>query len=112
MKKLILLAALVSQTACSTLGESYQLGATMGGVAGAAAAYAAHSRDGEKPELENLAAGAAIGVALGLITSHFTHKKVEEDRQTYKMDQMEVHFGDLPPSPFIMPKFKPTKGSR
>ena len=90
MKKLILLAAMASQTACSTLGESYQLGATMGGVAGAAAAYAAHSRDGEKPELENLAAGAAIGVALGLITSHFTHKKVEEDRNPHLKPVIDV----------------------
>lgn len=91
-------------TSCSTLNESVQLGAGMGALAGAAATYAAESSRVKNPAFENVAVGAGVGLAIGAITSYFVHKQVDEQRQAFFSDQTEMHFGDLPPSPFIVPK--------
>ena len=99
-------------TSCATMNDSLQLGAGMGAVAGGAATYAGYSAGGKSPELGTVALGAGIGAALGMITSYFTHKKVEEQRQSYLSDQTEMHFGDLPPSPFIVPRTNPKKGAK
>lgn len=96
--------------ACSTMNESLQLGAGMGALSGAAATYAAESSTGNRPSTDNIATGAAIGIGLGLITSYFAHRSVEDQRKSQLSDQTEMYFGDLPPSPFIVPKMK--KGGR
>ncbi len=112
MKKTFFLAALMLQPACSTLNDSLKLGAGIGTLTGAAAAYTGHASTGQQPSLETVATGAGIGLALGLLTSHIVHKSVEDDRQSYQYDQTEMHFGDLPPSPFIMPTRAPKKGGK
>jgi len=93
------------------MNESLQLGAGMGAATGAAASYAGHRSTGQSPSFENVALGAGIGIGVGLLTSYFTHKQVEEDRELYRSNQTEMHFGDLPPSPFLTPNFN-TKGSK
>ncbi len=108
--KLILYAFLLNTAACSTLNDSLKLGAGVGAASGAAATYSAYSSNGSSPSFENVAIGAGIGMGLGLLTSYIVHKQVEEDRQSNQFQQTEMHFGDLPPSPFIMPK--PKKGGR
>ena len=97
---------------CATLDDSLQLGAGLGAASGVAATYAGHSATGKSPSFETVAAGAGIGLGLGLITSYFTHKKIAEDRLASQSDQVEMHFGDLPPSPFIFPKINSKKGAR
>ena len=104
MKRRFLMAAMLFVSGCSTMSDSLKLGAGLGALTGAAAVHAAHTSTGQQPSLETLAAGAGIGLALGLITSRVVHKSVEDERQAYQMEQVEMHFGDLPPSPFIMPK--------
>lgn len=99
-------------TSCATMNESLQLGAGLGAMSGAAATYAAERSTGHEPPFENVALGAGIGLAVGLITSHIVHRSVEERRQSFQADQTEMHFGDLPPSPFIVPKMTPKKGER
>jgi hypothetical protein len=84
----------------------------MGALSGAAATYAAHASTGAEPSFENVALGAGIGLGVGLLTSYITHRQVEDDRQSYLSQQTEMHFGDLPPSPFITPKMTPKKGGR
>ncbi len=101
---------LLSTTSCTTLNESLQLGASTGILAGAAATYSAHSSTGRNPTLENVGMGAAIGLGLGLLTSYLIHGKVEENRQS-QSTLPEIYFGDLPPSPFILPK-TPKKGAQ
>jgi hypothetical protein len=104
MNKVILICAVaLSGAACTTMNDSLKLGMGMGAGGGAAATYAAHESVGHRPTLENVAAGAGIGMVLGLITSHMVHQTVVEERQAYQGEQIEMHFGDLPPSPFIMP---------
>lgn len=97
---------------CATMNDSLQLGAGMGAVTGATATYAGFSAGEKSPSIGTVAIGAGIGSALGMIVSYFTHKKVEEQRQSYQSDQTEMHFGDLPPSPFIVPKMTPKKGGK
>jgi len=112
MKRKILIAVMLFASGCSTLGDSLKLGAGAGVLTGAAATYAAQSSNGNQPSLENVAAGAGIGLGVGLIISHFVHKSVEEERKTYQSEQIEMHFGDLPPSPFIMSKPTSKKGGQ
>lgn len=81
----------------------------MGAATGAAATYAGQHSAG-KYKGQDVALGAAIGLGVGLITSYFTHKEVEEDRESYRSNQIEMHFGDLPPSPFLVPKYNKKGG--
>lgn len=104
-----LLAAL--SVSCSTLDQSFRLGATTGALTGAAATYAGHEATGRSPTSEEVAIGASIGLGLGLITSYFIHQQVIEDREETTR-QTEIYFGDLPPSPFIIPQPKLKKGHR
>jgi hypothetical protein len=107
--KLLLCVPLFMTTACSTLNDSMQLGAGMGALTGAAATYTSQSATGKNPESQDVLLGAAIGMGIGMVTSYFTHKKVEENRLTL-YQETEMHFGDLPPSPFILPKLPTKKG--
>ena len=99
---LVLFAALMSS--CATMSESMQLGASMGGVSGMAAAFAGRAGTGNPTSVNDVAIGAAIGTGLGVLTSYLVHNSVEERRQSIGADQMEMHFGDLPPSPFVLPR--------
>jgi len=104
MKNIILLSAFtLLNTGCSTLNESIQLGGTLGSLAGAGATYAGHRGAGHSPIFGDVALGAGIGMAVGTLASYFIHGKVAEDRETCDIDQIELHFGDLPPSPFVVP---------
>lgn len=109
--KLISIALLLSTTSCSTLNESLQLGAGTGLLAGAAATYSAHLSIGHNPSLDNVALGAGIGLGIGLLTSYIVHGKVEDYRQSLS-PVPEIYFGDLPPSPFILPKSATKKGGQ
>lgn len=98
---------------CATLDDSMMLGAGMGAVAGGASTYVAQSTaSGSSPSFGSIALGAGIGTVVGLATSYLTHKQVEEKRQSCLAEQTELHFGDLPPSPFVFPKAAPKKGGR
>ena len=112
MKKVTLLFLPLVITSCATMNDSIQLGAGMGALTGGAATYAGYSAGGKSPELGTVAMGAGIGAAVGMITSYFTHKKVDEQRQSYMTDQTEMHFGDLPPSPFVVPRKTFKKGGK
>jgi hypothetical protein len=47
-----------------------------------------------------------------MLTAYLTHKQLEEQRHSDQADSIDMHFGDLPPSPFIVPKTKPKKAVR
>ena len=111
MFKQSLIGTMLLLTSCATLTDSLKLGAGLGAAAGAAATYAAQSSSGQSPPFQNVAVGAGIGLGLGLLTSYVVHRSVESVRQSYQSDQTEMHFGDLPPSPFIMPKITNKKGA-
>lgn len=111
-KKCFLSAITLIFTSCATMNDSLQLGAGMGAATGTAATYVGYKAGGQSPDLGTVALGASIGAAVGMITSYFTHKKIEEQRQSYQSDQTEMHFGDLPPSPFIVPRMNIKKGGK
>lgn len=96
---------------CSTLDQSMRLGAVTGALAGAAAMSATTSVTGQSISGEQIAQNATIGMGIGLITSYFIHKQVASDRQA-ALRQTELYFGDLPPSPFVLPAEIPKKGGR
>ena len=99
-------------TGCASMNDSLILGAGMGAAAGGAVTAAGYSAGGKSASFENVAVGAAIGTAVGLITSYFTHKSVEDSRKYLDNKDFEMHFGDLPPSPFVVPKTPLKKGAR
>ncbi len=100
---LLLSPCLLFTTSCSTLNESIQLGSTIGAVGGAAATSVAYSDAGVKPDSDVILTGAAIGLAVGAITSYITHKEVEQTRPVLN-DDPQTYFGDLPPNPFVIPQ--------
>lgn len=109
--KLVFSALLLCTTACSTMSESLQFGSGVGAMTGGIATYAGHKRAGHLASAEELALGASIGLGVGLLASYLTHKNTVEDRSSYQSDQTVMHFGDLPPSPFILPSTK-KKGAK
>jgi len=110
--KILIVMMAVYGSGCATMNDSLTLGGGLGAATGAAATYVGYSAGGKAPAFETVLIGAGIGTAVGLVTSYFTHKKVEEDRSANKSDQFEMYFGDLPPSPFIVPQSAIKKGSR
>lgn len=109
--KIIYLSPLIFMAAsCSTMNESLQLGSGVGALTGATAVYSAGLSTASKPSTSSIATSAAIGAGLGLIASYFVHRSVENERKLQHADQTEMYFGDLPPSPFIVPKMKIKKG--
>lgn len=112
MKRILLACPILSlAVSCSTLDQSFRLGAATGAIAGAAATYGANSAVGRNPSIEEVGIGASIGLGIGLIASYFVHQSVVEDREEMSR-QTEIYFGDLPPSPFVIPQPKQKKGSR
>ncbi len=102
--KVLLSLSLLATCSCSTLSDSLKLGAGMGALTGAAAAYGAHASSGQQPAFGDVALGAGIGMGVGLLTSYIVHRQVESDRSTNQADSTQMFFGDLPPSPFIVPQ--------
>jgi hypothetical protein len=96
---------------CSTMDQSLALGGGIGTVAGATATFGGYfAGESRTPSVGTIAIGAGIGMAVGLVTAYFTHKSVTDDRNSCEADHIEMHFGDLPPSPFIVPKPETKKG--
>lgn len=108
---LVFLSTLLLLTSCTTLDESFRLGAVTGALSGAGAAYALESSTGATPRFENVGAAAGFGLGLGLIMAYFVHKEVTEDREENNR-QTDIYFGDLPPSPFVIPNQNTRKRSR
>ncbi len=108
MKKLTLLSTTLLLSSCASLNDSLTLGGGLGAGAGAAATYIGTQASGKNPSFENVAIGAGIGLGVGLLTSYFTHKEVDKKRDL-KGPETDMYFGDLPPSPFIMPMINPKK---
>ncbi len=106
MKNITIALLVITLSACASMNESLQLGAGMGAATGVVATYTAHKTTGQSPSFENIALGAGIGLRVGLLTSYLTHKNVEKTWEDIRLDQTEMHFGDLPPSPFMIPKSK------
>ncbi len=103
--------AVAHLVSCTTLDQSFRLGAITGALTGASATHAGHSAANTTPASQDVVMGAGIGLALGLFTSYFIHQQVLEDRDEMSR-QTEIYFGDLPPSPFLIPQPKTKKGSR
>jgi hypothetical protein len=87
---------------CTTLNRSLQFGSIAGSVVGATATYVSQNSVGANPTLENVGIGASIGMALGLISSYFIHSSIVEERVD-QIRETQIYFGDLPPSPFLIP---------
>lgn len=111
-KRFLFFMLLIGFQGCSTMNESLELGATMGFASGALATYGAHSSIGSKASLENVATNAGIGLGIGLLAAYLTHNSVQEERERDSADQVDLHFGDLPPSPFVIPKVSKKGGKR
>jgi hypothetical protein len=104
MRKLVLIGVVGVVSGCATMTDSLKLGGTMGALTGASATAAGYSAAGKSPSLGNLALGAGLGLSLGIFAAYLTHSFTEKDRQSLMGDQTQMHFGDLPPSPFIVPR--------
>lgn len=96
-------------SSCTTLDKSFQLGGVLGATTGAVATYTGSSAGGGSANSQEVGIGAGIGFAVGLLTSYFIHESVVSDRDEAAADT-ELYFGDLPPSPFVIPQKKLKKG--
>lgn len=112
MKLKIIFPTFLLITSCTTLNDSMMLGATVGALTSVAAISDASNKTGQNVSNDELASGAGIGIALGLITSYLIHKDVIEKRGDVYQNLPEIHFGDLPPSPFIMSPAIKKKGGK
>ncbi len=112
MKLKIIFPTFLLVSSCATLNDSMMLGATVGALTSVAAISAANNKTGQNVSNDELASGAGIGIALGLITSYLIHKDVIEKRGDVYQNLPEIHFGDLPPSPFIMSPLLKKKGGK
>lgn len=112
MKRILLLGPVAFlSVSCTTLDQSFRLGAVTGAMTGAAATYASASTTGTPPTFEEVSLAASIGLGLGLLASYFIHQQVVEDRED-STKQTEIYFGDLPPSPFVFPQPKLKRGGK
>jgi hypothetical protein len=112
MRSLIFIGPVIAMCAsCTTLDQSFRLGAASGALTGAAAMYAAGRVSGTTPPLQEVGTGASVGLALGLIVSYFVHQQVVSEREESSR-QTDIYFGDLPPNPFIVPKTNSKKGAQ
>jgi hypothetical protein len=109
MKHALIGAIVLIYSSCSTMSESMQLGAALGVSTGASATWAARASTGAPASGDQAAIGAAIGAGVGLLTSYLVHRSVESKRQAFQSEDFEMHFGDLPPSPFVLPKTHTSK---
>ena len=89
-------------SSCTTLDQSIRLGATSGALTGAAAVYSGQNMSGRPPTSEEAFSAITLGAGLGIIMSYFVHQQVTSDREDAAR-QTEIYFGDLPPSPFVIP---------
>lgn len=112
MKSLYASTCLILCASCSTTSESLQLGGVTGALVGAAAVAAGHAGASEKIKGKSIVIGAEIGSLLGLVMGFAIHRAVENHRRLEAEEQTEMHFGDLPPSPFVVPKAKINFGGR
>lgn len=102
--------ALMSLASCASMKDSLQLGAGVGAFSGAAATYSAHQSMGRSAKLEDVAVGTGVGLGIGLLTSYLVHKSLADEPRPYSESETpQMHFGDLPPSPFIMPPIAPRR---
>lgn len=100
---------LLSNSACTTLNQSLELGAATGVLTGAGATYLAQTTSRSQASAVNVGYGAAVGLGVGLLTSYLIHQSVVQDRAD-NAHETEIRFGDLPPSPFVFPIPKPKGG--
>ena len=112
MKLKIIFPTFLLISSCTTLNDSMMLGATVGALTSVAEMSAANNKIDKGVSNDELASGAGIGIALGLITSYLIHKDVIEKRGDVYQNLPEIHFGDLPPSPFIMSPTIKKKGGK
>ncbi len=112
MKLKIIFPTFLLITSCTTLNDSMMLGATIGALTSVGAMSAANNKVGQNATSDELASGAGLGIALGLISSYLIHKDVSEKRGDMYQNLPEIHFGDLPPSPFIMTPMMKKKGGK
>jgi hypothetical protein len=102
----------ISLQGCATLNDSMELGGGIGATTGALAVISGHAGTGHSASFTDVAVATSIGAGLGILASYLVHRSVETERESMQSDQTEMHFGDLPPSPFIIPHTKFKKGVR
>ena len=77
MKRILLLSPIVAlSVSCTTLDQSFRLGAATGALTGAAATYAGHGSSGRPPTIEEVGLGASIGLGIGLDRIPLTREQV------------------------------------
>jgi hypothetical protein len=91
---------------CSTLRDSLLLGGTTGLVVGGYTGSIAPTYDDKSAKSENIAAGIAVGVGVGVLGAYILHKQMEERQNKVAPVQHDpkIHFGELPPNPFTPPE--------
>lgn len=85
MKRVLLLSPIMALcVSCTTLDQSFRLGAATGALTGAAATYAAGNTSGRQPTLEEVGIGASIAIARGNREIEFRFRQYTQSAQIDK----------------------------
>jgi hypothetical protein len=88
MRAILYLSAFTVLTSgCSTLDQSFRLGATTGALTGAAATYAAGSASGRSPSIKDVGIGASIGTRKICLARVFSAVEPRRDSLRRRADQ-------------------------
>lgn len=98
-------------TGCSTLDESMRLGAVTGILTGVSAIHTGYNAVGLSPTSQEVTLNAGLGAGIGLLAAYMIHESISKSREL-PASSFELHFGDLPPSPFEIPAPVFKKGGR
>lgn len=104
LKQSVFLIPVLAVSSCASLKDSMILGGAVGAASVAVPMAISQSTYNHKVDAGQVATSAAVGLGIGLLTSYIIHKTVEREVRPYSTSETpEMHFGDLPPSPFVMP---------
>lgn len=102
--KIFLFSTFLLLTSCTTLNDSIKLGSFLGASIGATTTSIAYQQ-AQIPSEKSTLTGATLGLATGTLLAYIIHKESKKERVSIH-NEPELHFGDLPPNPFIFDKIR------
>jgi hypothetical protein len=111
MKKCILIGAAALLPSCTSMSRAMELGGAMGAASSAIAVSWERASGGDRSPKGDILVASSIGLGVGLMAAYLIQKSSEEHIAS-SAPEVDMHFGDLPPSPFLFPTTSKKGASR